>query len=75
MAKCEAFNKTVSYRLELTEEEAQALLFVLGEICGTKDSPRKHTDAIWDALQVANVKEMNFKLEPGAGSLWFSDCA
>lgn len=47
---------TVGYVLRLSEEEVDAMIAVFARIGGSPDnSPRKHTDAVKDALQLAGA--------------------
>lgn len=48
--------KVPAITLTLTPEEAEALHALVGNITGdSKDSPRKHTDGIYYALQGAGI--------------------
>lgn len=59
MAKARTETKTVvteTVLLELSPEEAETLLAIMGKVAGsTTLSPRKHTDAVSSALHSAGV--------------------
>lgn len=46
------------YTLTLNKDEAQALRAIVGYVSGSAfNTPRKHTDSIWSALQPAGTSE------------------
>lgn len=59
MAFATALKKTVSdgVNLTLSQDEAETLRLILGHVGGsTHDTPRKHTDAVMEALKAAGIR-------------------
>jgi hypothetical protein len=59
----ETVEKLPAYQLTLSEEEAQALMVLTGSVHGDRrNSPRKHTDAIYYALSRAGARLWDTKV-------------
>ncbi|MEU3278177.1 hypothetical protein [Streptomyces antibioticus] len=77
MAKAEKIEKKIiekTITLTLSQEEAEALLAVVGRVTGSNDSPRKHTGAVYSALGNAGISGNARKyFEDPAATLHFRD--
>lgn len=75
-----AISVVETYHLELTQEQAEALLVVLAKVSGCPDkSGRRHTKEISSGLRAAGVDygkysdTMGFINDKASGSIWFKD--
>jgi hypothetical protein len=60
MAKCEKKQVVTTYNLELTEDEAKLLAFIMYRVGGSsQNSPRKHADSIRRSLAECNIGDKN----------------
>lgn len=76
MANVAVEKSETRYVLELSEDEADALVAVLGRVGGVRDnSPRKHTEAVYAALaeHVGRSIDTHANKLLGHGNVWFSD--
>ena len=62
-----AYKDNLIVRLNLSHKEAQLLIQLVGNVCGSEDGVRRHADAIYGALNTAGVyvdhdyREVHFK--------------
>ena len=66
--------ETVTYHLELSQDEAETLRFICERIGGSAyNTPRGHTDAINNALLKCGAGPGNHIIDPQFPSLYFME--